>query len=102
MRHPMRSACVAAWAAIALSGPAAAAPPEDGPASGGGPRRPPPPEAIEACKSAASGKACSFTDARGAAVSGSCWAPEGRPLACRPKKDAPPAPDGAASRPARP
>lgn len=52
-----------------------------------GDRRGPPAEALAACKTLKSGDACSFTADRGEA-SGSCWAPEGRPLACRPK-DAP-------------
>ena len=51
----------------------------------------PPAEALTACKSLKAGDACSFSADRGAA-SGSCQAPEGRPLACRPK-DAP-APGG--------
>jgi hypothetical protein len=48
----------------------------------------PPPEALAACSSLTSGAACSFTSPRGPAT-GTCWAPEGKPLACRPK-DAPP------------
>ncbi len=55
--------------------------------SGGGNGGPPagaPAEALTACKTAKSGDACSFTGQRGA-VSGTCQAPEGRPLACRPK-----------------
>jgi hypothetical protein len=54
----------------------------------GDPKRPPrrpPPEAIDACKSKASGDSCSYTSPRGEAFSGTCWAPsEDRPLACRP------------------
>jgi hypothetical protein len=72
------------------------------PAPGGGgepPPRRPPPEALEACKSLAAGKACSFASPRGGTVQGSCWAPEGKPLACRPK-DAPPPAEG--GKPARP
>ena len=56
------------------------------PTDGGG-HRGPPPEALAACKTLASGAACSFTGGRGEAK-GSCWAPEGKPLACKPK-DAP-------------
>jgi hypothetical protein len=52
----------------------------------GGPRKPPK-EALEACKSLSAGQACSFSSSRGA-VNGACWAPEGKPLACKPK-DAP-------------
>ncbi len=50
----------------------------------------PPPEAIEACKTQKSEAQCSFVSPR-ATVKGTCWAPEGKPLACRPK-DAPPPP----------
>lgn len=56
-----------------------------------GDRRGPPAEALAACKTLNAGDACSFTSERGTA-SGSCWAPEGRPLACRPKNA--PAPGG--------
>lgn len=49
--------------------------------------RGPPQEALDACKALKSGQDCNFTSPRGA-VKGSCFAPEGRPLACRPK-DAP-------------
>jgi len=51
----------------------------------GGPRKPPQ-EALDACKSQAAGQACSFTSDRGA-VTGTCWAPEGKPLACKPAGD---------------
>jgi hypothetical protein len=43
----------------------------------------PPPEAIAACASSTSGAQCSFTNERGS-VTGTCWAPEGKPLACKP------------------
>jgi hypothetical protein len=57
------------------------------PADGhGGPRKPPA-EALDACKSLSSGQACNFSSPQGA-VKGTCWAPEGKPLACKPK-DAP-------------
>jgi hypothetical protein len=71
----------------------------------GRPHRPPP-EALDACKSLAAGAACGFTSPRGA-VKGTCFAPEGRPLACRPgdrpepRNDRAPAPSGKASAPAR-
>ena len=52
----------------------------------GGPRKPPA-EALDACKSVASGQECSFLSPHGT-VKGTCWAPEGTPLACKPK-DAP-------------
>ena len=51
-----------------------------------GPRRPPQ-EALDACKSVSAVQECSFASPHGT-VRGSCWAPEGKPLACRPK-DAP-------------
>jgi hypothetical protein len=57
-----------------------------------GPPRPPK-EALDSCKSLSAGQACSFTTPKGT-VDGACWAPEGKPLACKPK-DAP----GGESRP---
>lgn len=55
--------------------------------SAGGPRKPPA-EALEVCKASSSGQECSFSSPHGT-VKGTCWAPEGKPLACKPK-DAPP------------
>jgi hypothetical protein len=55
------------------------------PAGGSDRPPPPPPEALAACKAAAAGTACNFNSPQGA-VSGSCWAPEGKPLACKPGK----------------
>lgn len=52
----------------------------------GGPPKPPA-EALTACKSLSSGAACGFTAPHGT-LTGTCWAPEGKPLACKPK-DAP-------------
>ena len=52
------------------------------PASGNG-RGGPPAEALTACKSAKSGDTCSFSSPNGT-LSGTCSAPEGRPLACAP------------------
>jgi hypothetical protein len=49
----------------------------------GGPHKPPQ-EAINACKSFSTGQECTFTSPYGT-VKGSCWAPEGKPLACKPK-----------------
>ncbi len=54
------------------------------PANAGDVPHTPPPEALAACKSITVGLACSFTSPRGA-VSGTCWAPPGKPLACKPK-----------------
>jgi hypothetical protein len=53
------------------------------PTEGGG-HRVPPAEALAACKSLASGAECGFTSERGT-MKGNCWAPEGKPLACKPK-----------------
>jgi hypothetical protein len=72
----MRGAAAAAMSFGVLS--AAAQPP-----AGGGQHKPPA-EAIAACKAAAAGSDCNFTDSRGA-HKGTCWAPEGKPLACKPK-----------------
>ena len=59
----------------------------------------PPPEALAACKSLSSGQECSFTSPHGT-MTGTCWAPEGKPLACRPKNA--PGPGGSASGPQPP
>jgi hypothetical protein len=57
---------------------------EQGPGQKGSERHMgPPPEALAACKSKKAADPCSFTSPHGS-VSGSCWAPEDRPLACRP------------------
>ena len=48
----------------------------------GGPRQPPQ-AALDACQSLSSGAECSFTG-KSETVSGTCAAPEGKPLACRP------------------
>lgn len=46
---------------------------------------PPPPESLQACASLAAGAACEFKTPRGNTMKGTCWAPEGKPLACKPK-----------------
>jgi len=56
---------------------------QGGGGTGGGEHRGPPPEALAACKSLVSGAECSFTTERGSRK-GTCWAPEGKPLACKP------------------
>ena len=77
--------------AVALSACGAlSAQPADGK---GGPHKPPP-EALAAGKTVGSGNACSFMSPHGA-VTGTCWAPEGKPLACKPKDS----PAGSASLP---
>lgn len=57
----------------------------------------PPAEAIAACQDLKAGNECAFTAPRGK-VTGSCWAPEGKPLACRPKD----APAGGRTKPSKP
>jgi hypothetical protein len=55
------------------------------PQPAGGNNRPPPPpaEALAACKATTAGSACSIRTPSGE-IGGSCWAPEGKPLACKP------------------
>ena len=76
LRTPMLLLATVCVGAVAMAQPAGgqSAKPE--------PRRPPL-EALDACKSSASGAACSFTSPQGKAT-GTCFAPEGKPLACRP------------------
>ncbi len=50
----------------------------------------PPPEAIAACRGKASNDVCQ-ANLQGGTIQGLCWAPTGRPLACRPR-NAPPGP----------
>ncbi|OYU10819.1 MAG: hypothetical protein CFE38_15415 [Comamonadaceae bacterium PBBC1] len=52
-------------------------------APGGDSPRPPPPEALAACQTLKSGQDCSFKGPQGSAQ-GTCWAPTGKPLACKP------------------
>lgn len=49
-------------------------------------RRGPPPEALAACQGASAGDACSFEGRRGEDVTGTCFARDERPLACRPER----------------
>lgn len=87
--HPTlpRLACLAAliWTGLAFAQQNSNPPPKP-PENNGAPpeHRGPPPEAVAACKSLAAGATCSFTSPRGAET-GTCFAPEGKPLACRPK-----------------
>jgi hypothetical protein len=80
----------AAWIVSTMLANAASAQPRggDGPPA-------PPAEALAACKSLSSGQACSVSGQRGT-VAGTCVAPQGKALACRPT-NAPPPPGGAAS-----
>jgi hypothetical protein len=90
-RQALQFASAATVLAIAClwAGPAFAQPKEEGGVDG--PRRGPPPEALAACKSLAAGKECTVTLGSNT-LKGSCWAPEGKPLACRPAGA--PGPDG--------
>lgn len=69
---------LATGAALAQQNPPPAG--DKGPPGGG-----PPPEALAACKSLASGAACTMTTPHGT-LTGTCGAPEGKPLACRPAR----------------
>jgi len=82
---------------LLLAALGASAQPPSGPPPGGE-HRGPPPEALAACKTLKAGADCSFTH-ESRAIKGSCWAPEGRPLACRPANmgDRPPPPPGASA-----
>ena len=76
-------ACLLLVAAAGVFAQPQHAPPPAGDRAGpppGGEHRGPPPEALAACKSAKAGADCSFTHEQ-RTVKGSCWAPEGRPLA---------------------
>lgn len=88
-------------ATLLLAAVGASAQPQGGPPPGE--HRGPPPEALAACKTAKAGADCSFTH-EGRTMKGSCWAPEGRPLACRPANmgDRPPPPPQGASAPPPP
>ncbi len=90
IRHFARAHLGLATLATAVISACACAQPTVG--NDGPPR--PPPEALAACKAAAAGTACNFNSPHGA-VSGSCWAPEGKPLACKPTNP----PPAAAARP---
>lgn len=82
---------------LLLAALGASAQPQGGPPPGGE-HRGPPPEALAACKTAKAGADCSFSH-ENRTMKGSCWAPEGRPLACRPKDAPPPPPPGASGPP---
>jgi hypothetical protein len=86
---PFASAATVLAIACLWAGIAAAQPKEEGGPEGA--RRGPPPEALAACKSLAAGKECTVTLGSNT-LKGSCWAPEGKPLACRPAGA--PGPDG--------
>ena len=61
---------------------------DDGDRSQGGERRGPPEAALAACSAAVQGDPCSFQGRHEESLDGTCEAPEGKPLACRPS-DAP-------------
>lgn len=73
----------ALMAALAWSAGAVLAQPAGGQAG----LRQPPKEALAACSNLSAGQDCSFTAPEGV-VAGTCQAPKGKPLACKPK-DAP-------------
>jgi len=75
-----KRATIAVIAVVAASlGAVAESQEGSGPPPGG-----PPPEAIKACTKQTAGAACSFTGRGGQKLTGSCFAPPGRVLACRP------------------
>jgi len=91
MRSSSSIAIRTAWLAVlAIAAGVAAAQTDEGQQH----HHAPPPEALAACKSLSSGQECSFTSPHGA-MTGTCWAPEGKPLACRPKH--PRGPEGSES-----
>lgn len=71
----------ASVAALALFSALAATPAHAQPKPGEGP----PPEALAACSKLAADQVCSFNSPHGA-VTGTCWAPTGKALACKPKR----------------
>ncbi len=72
---------VPAFLVLALLLAAQAASAEAPKAEGGHPQ--PTSEALSACESLESGNECSFSSDTGT-TKGTCWAPEGKPLACKP------------------
>ena len=98
LQYLRRAAQVLAMASVFMHGVASAQSEQIGPSG----RQPPPPpeEAIAACQSLQAGAACSFSigDRQ---ITCACGAPEGRPLACRPK-NAPAAHGGETSKPKQP
>ena len=70
-------------AALVSSSSLLLAQPTGAPGGQGGPRKAPQ-EALDACKSLRAGQQCTFKAPHGN-VSGTCGAPEGMALACRPK-----------------
>ena len=80
----LQGLAAASLCALALSTLAAEVTPRQQGPGEAPPRMGPPPEALKACKGLVAQAACSF-DGREGKVSGSCFAPPDRPLACRPK-----------------
>jgi hypothetical protein len=66
------------------NGPSSMPPRGGGQMSGGPMGRGPTPEMLAACSDKAAGQTCSATGPQGNLMSGTCFAPQGRPLACRP------------------
>ena len=97
---PSLAICAALLCYAALAQQSAPPKPPEGQSNGqDSTHRGPPPEALAACKSLASGAACSMTTPRGT-LTGTCGGPEGKPLACRPAP--PPQGDGQGKPPPKP
>jgi YHYH protein len=60
----------------------------------GGRQGGPPPEMLKACVNKSYGDVCTATGPKGRSISGTCFAPQGRPLACRPQNAGPNNPVG--------
>jgi hypothetical protein len=67
-------------------------PPDGAPPDMSAQRRGPPPEALDACSGKKIGDLCSFVTPKRGTIEGTCKAPEGKPLACRPARRPPPPP----------
>lgn len=86
LRGYMARCCTAGLLLVQLTAAptfAADSPGQRGTEDGGAARRGPPAEAVAACKGLANGQSCNFTGRQGD-MRGSCWAPAGKPLACKP------------------
>jgi hypothetical protein len=65
-------------------------PPDAAPPDMSAEHRGPPPEALAACSGKKVDDTCSFATPRRGTIEGTCKAPEGKPLACRPARRPPP------------
>jgi len=64
--------------------------PDGAPPDMSGQHRGPPPEALDACSGKKMDDVCSFNAPKRGTIEGTCKAPEGKPLACRPARRPPP------------